>query len=357
MDNVHRIVGTSAGAITAAVLASGMSAEQFQELSDKTDMNSFKDKPPNWSAKYPGLSLGTIGFHGGTAMELVDRISATSVKAFLDSNDGKAKLALGIQNGTVSRNDAHSVMGLTHQDFNVDRTHQTVTFRDLDVLSKVNSGKFKSLTLTGWNTTDKQLTYFNFENTPDMPIAIASRISMSIPYFFAAVKYDAGQGEKTWVDGGVGSNMPAGAIFDGIEHRLKDATARMDLTDMVGAAGDLKDARARTPLMTFDEAGTAHKIQHDPQSEPPPGGLVSRITASTAGIPDYAAASAATNSASTTPAPTGSSSSTATWEPSVSGRVRSRKRPPSAPRCTRWRRSRNGSTRRAMRSSRMRQAV
>jgi Patatin-like phospholipase len=51
MSGVKQIVGTSAGALTAALLASGLSAEQFQKVSDAHDTATFKDKPPNWNAK------------------------------------------------------------------------------------------------------------------------------------------------------------------------------------------------------------------------------------------------------------------------------------------------------------------
>src|SRR5207237_8635901 len=146
-----------------------------------------------------------------------------------------------------------------NQNFYIDRTAQMVTFQDLENLSKIDPGKFKSLTLTGWNYTDKTLAYFNAKNTPQMPIAVASRISMSIPYFFKSPKYDAGQGVKSWVDGGVGSNMPAGAILDDLEHGLKRASADLDVPEMTAKAHELMDARSRTMLLTFDEQGTAYE--------------------------------------------------------------------------------------------------
>jgi hypothetical protein len=125
-----------------------------------------------------------------------------------------------------------------------------------------------------------------------MPIAIASRISMSIPYFFKSPKYDAGQGEKSWVDGGVGSNMPAGAILDGPEQALKRASADLDLPEMTSKARELMDTRSRTLLMTFDEQGQAYEIQHGPPPEPAAGGWSSAIVGRIAGNPAYDAANA-----------------------------------------------------------------
>ena len=292
MIGVKQVVGTSAGALTAALLAAGLSAEQFKKVSDAHDMASLKGKPPNWDDKYPGLKLGTMGFHGGTAMELVDRESAQSIKAFLDSGDGQAKIAAAVGDGRISAGDAHTLEGLRHQNFEIDRTPQMVTFQDLENLSKIDPGKFKSLTLTGWNCTDRMLAHFNAKDTPRMPIAIASRISMSIPYFFKSPKYDAGQGEKSWVGVGVGSNMPAGAILDDLEHALKLASADLDVPEMTAKAHELMDTKSRTLFMTLDEQGKADEIRPGPPPEPKAGGWTSAIEGRLAGNTVYDAANA-----------------------------------------------------------------
>jgi predicted acylesterase/phospholipase RssA len=272
ITGVKQVVGASAGALTAALLAAGLNAEQFKKVSDVHDMASLKGKPPNWDDKYPNLKFGMTGFHGGTAMELVDRESAQSIKAFLDSGDGQAKIAAAVGDGRISVADAHALDGLRHQNFEIDRTPQMVTFQDLENLSKIDPGKFKSLTLTGWNCTDGTLAHFNAKATPRMPIAIASRISMSIPYFFKSPKYDVGQGEKSWVGGGVGSNMPAGAILDDLEHARKCASADLDDPEMTAQAHELMDTRSRTLFLTFHEQGNADEIQPGSSPEPRAGG-------------------------------------------------------------------------------------
>jgi predicted acylesterase/phospholipase RssA len=277
LSGVKQIVGTSAGAVTAALLASGLSAAEFQKVSDAHDMASFKDEPPNWDAKYPKLKFGMTGFHGGTALEVVDRESARSVKAFLDGGDGQAKIAAAVGEGRIGAGDAHALEALRHQNFEIDRTAQMVTFENLENLSKIDPGKFRSLTLTGWNCTDKTLAHFNAKDTPQMPIAVASRISMSIPYFFKSPTYDAGQGEKSWVGCVVGSNMPAGAILDDLERALKPASADLDAPEMASKARESMDTRSRTLLKSFDEQGKACEIQHGPPPEPEAGGWTSAI--------------------------------------------------------------------------------
>lgn len=269
-NSVEQVVGTSAGALSAALLAAGLSAEQFQKVLDARGMARLKGKPPNWDTKYPNLKFGMMGFRAGAAIELVDRESASSVKSFLDRDDGQAKIAAAVREGRISADDADALEALRHQNFEVDRTIQMVTFRDLERLSKIAPGKFKSLTLTGWNDTDKTLTYFNAKDTPHVPIAIAGQISMSIPYFSKSPKYDAGEGEQA----------------------LKQASADQNIPEMTSKTHEPRDARSRTMRMTFDESGKPYKIQYGPPPEPMAGGWASAIEGRIAGNLEYAAATA-----------------------------------------------------------------
>jgi hypothetical protein len=79
-----------------------------------------------------------------------------------------------------------------------------------------------------------------------MPVAVAGRISMSIPVFFRAVNYDIGKGQTTWVDGGVGSNLPSEVVFGQMNEDSRD----------------YGETRARTMMMTFDEKGRGYTVLH-----------------------------------------------------------------------------------------------
>jgi hypothetical protein len=180
--------------------------------------------------------------------------------------------------GRISAGDAHALEALRHQNFEIDRTAQMVTFEDLETLSKIDPGKFRSLTLTGWNCTDKTLAHFNGKDTPQMPIAVASRIAMSIPFFFKSPTYDAGQGEKSWAGCVAGSNMPAGAILDDLERALKRASADLEVQEMASKARESMDTRSRT-LKSFDEQGKACEVQHGSSPELKADGWTSAIGA------------------------------------------------------------------------------
>ena len=248
LTGLKQLVGTSAGALTAALLSSGISPQAFQDISHQTNMGDKAGEPLD-TLKYPGIQLG-FGFkEAGGILAMVDQKSAESVSKYLgaqwESPSFKAKLAL------MSEGEQVRLQALRQQNFDTDRTSQMITFRDLSLLHRLEPTQFKELTLTGFNNTDKTLHYFNAKDTPDMPIAIAGRISMSIPAFFQSVKYDIGDGEglREWTDGGVGSNMPAGTLFEKLEGQV------------------LEEKRARTMLMTFDEDGRAHEIMHGREAE------------------------------------------------------------------------------------------
>ena len=258
LSDLKKVVGTSAGALTAVCLASGMSAQAFQRLSNDTGMLSLLTSPSGFKSRYPEVKLGLIGFGAGKALETLDRASAGAVRSYLRDHwdDGEAWSRLGAA-------DRARLVSLRDQDLEKSpRTAQMVTFHDLHLLHQLAPARFKELVLTGYNTDQKETTYFCAASHPDMPVALAGRISMSIPIFFKPVKIEvAGQAQK-FVDGGVGSNMPSEAILDGLHGK------------------DMDDAMVRTLLMTYDEGGAAYSLLHGSAAErkSASGGLMSRWT-------------------------------------------------------------------------------
>lgn len=81
-----------------------------------------------------------------------------------------------------------------------------VTFSDMTFLNESLGNTVKRLTMTGTNITDVKAIpeIFSDENTPDMPIRTAARITGSFPLLFQAVKYNG----KFYIDGGVTDNLP-----------------------------------------------------------------------------------------------------------------------------------------------------
>lgn len=90
-------------------------------------------------------------------------------------------------------------------------------------LHQRNGGNYKDLYVTGTDLTDQKTVVFSHEHTPEMPLKVAVRISMSVPLYFGAVFMDdqnhvvrkprKGQTYHILVDGGLTANYPIG-LFD-----------------------------------------------------------------------------------------------------------------------------------------------
>jgi NTE family protein len=71
-----------------------------------------------------------------------------------------------------------------------------------------------NLIIAGTNITNRKIIYFNRLTHPDMEIALAVRISMSVPLLFVPIKYTNNKfsnilgGEGVFVDGGIIDNYP-----------------------------------------------------------------------------------------------------------------------------------------------------
>jgi len=88
--------------------------------------------------------------------------------------------------------------------------YKDATFIDLYDFNKME------LVITGTCLNTFSTEYFSYKTTPDMPIRLAVRISISIPLFFEAVKYN----NKIYTDGGVIANFPIW-IFDSDDYNSR----------------------------------------------------------------------------------------------------------------------------------------
>ncbi|HSP80936.1 MAG TPA: patatin-like phospholipase family protein, partial [Myxococcaceae bacterium] len=73
------------------------------------------------------------------------------------------------------------------------------TFREL------HEKGFRELTVVVTDLSRRKSVLLSYATTPDMEVALAARMSMSIPFFFASVR---GEGNAVFVDGGVFMNYP-----------------------------------------------------------------------------------------------------------------------------------------------------
>ncbi len=167
MPDIRRVAGTSAGAITATLLALGASAAQIQEILHATAFGSFEDASFGLVRNVWRL-LHRYGWYKGDAFSLWAKKQIT---------------ALGGEAG--------------------------LTFSTLAARAKQHPERYRELYMIGTDLNAQRTGVYSAEHTPDIPIWRALRISMSLPLVFAAVM----RNHDVWVDGGLSWNYPID-LFD-----------------------------------------------------------------------------------------------------------------------------------------------
>lgn len=247
LSELKQVVGTSVGAMTAILLASGVSPKAFQQLLNGTDLLSLLTTPPDFARNYPDVTLESLGFDAGAVLQTLDRMVAQSAASYLEGD--WTQITQQPQWARFTPQEQQRLDLLRRPDFAAPRNAQMLTFGDLHLLRQLAPERFKELVVTGWNQSEKRLAYFSHQTAPDMALALAGRISMGIPGLFADVKIQHQGQEQHWTDGGVGSNVPSEAVFQGLRGQA------------------LEDARARTLVMVFEGHGKAYAAMHGPPDQ------------------------------------------------------------------------------------------
>jgi exoenzyme U len=233
LAGIRTLSGSSAGGITAALLASGMDAARFKTLSDGLDMMTLLDSDKaalafvqklasglgrDLEQRLDELKLGKVGDLARLLCELLPRMNsgAVALETLIREQTRAAVLA---------RLDQHPECAYSPRLAAIDarlRAGGAVTFADLEALSR-HLPEIKALNITGsaMFRGRPQLALFNASTTPDMDIAVAAHISAAFPAVFRQVEYTlpfmrtASGGEKTrFQDGGVMLNVPLPALTD-----------------------------------------------------------------------------------------------------------------------------------------------
>lgn len=185
LAGVKTLSGSSAGAITASVLACGLSAEEFTELSNTLDFQALV------GGRFQAEATGLENVIRDKGRESV----LGHIGRYLESHAATPAL-------TEIRNRLQEGGG--------------VTFGDLRTLSRLIP-EIKELRCTGTAMIDGhgQLAVFSADATPDMDIAKAAHISGSFPYVFRQVEHEMPYGlSHHFQDGGVMLNIPVDGIVD-----------------------------------------------------------------------------------------------------------------------------------------------
>ncbi|HEY4542405.1 MAG TPA: patatin-like phospholipase family protein [Noviherbaspirillum sp.] len=282
LDRITTMYGSSAGAITATLLACGISAEQFERLSNS--MNFLKliakdGKDPAPAQDEPASAEEAATLRQGWRAVVKERWNNSRVNtmASLLRNCGTTAPRLYKLIRETTRETVLARIDAASNPAEVEDIRQRlqdqgacVTFNDLARLSAARVPGIRQLHCTGTAIIESkaQLAVFNAEHTPHMPVAEAARISGAFPGVFAKVDYSlphnqpnaltgakgevnralavaTGIGAKTtFMDGGVMLNTPVPALLD-------DAS---DADDLLVFAFEDDELRPNTPDVPHDES-------------------------------------------------------------------------------------------------------
>ena len=163
LKDIKRVGGTSAGAINALLFSLGYTIQEQREILSSTNFKEFMDDSFGLIRDIRRLAKNFGWYKGDFFSSWIGEL----IRRKLGKN--------------------------------------TATFKDLE-----RSG-LPALYMTGTNLSTGYSEVFSIERHADMPLASAVRISMSIPLFFAAVRF--GENNDVYVDGGCIRNYPI-KLFD-----------------------------------------------------------------------------------------------------------------------------------------------
>jgi predicted acylesterase/phospholipase RssA len=216
----RRLIGTSAGAITATLLAVGYSAEEMGEVLSERDAQgepvfaSFMDKPTadDFSDQEIEDSLTMKLFRQIDLPIIPERAEHWADRKILDrllSLKAYPALFSFIERGGL-------YVGKAFLDWFKQKLEVKGSGYSELTLQQLNQITGKDLSLVASDTTAGRLLVLNHRTAPDCPVAWAVRMSMSIPFAWHEVIWQADWGGylsedlagHTVVDGGVLSNFP-----------------------------------------------------------------------------------------------------------------------------------------------------
>ena len=212
-----RLLGSSAGAIMATLVAAGYRSDQlYKAFTERTEdgslkMAAFTDPPgpfsaetlqnSSWAAILQAIDVPLVP---ESAEQRVDHVLLRGLTAL----PGAKQLFSLVEAGGLYAGNAF----LHWMEAQLD---------DMDGLGKATLADMYEhteveLTVTAADVTDKRLMILNHRTAPNLPVAMAVRMSMSAPFYWQEVVWDAAWGTyrdndvtgHAIVDGGVLANFP-----------------------------------------------------------------------------------------------------------------------------------------------------
>ena len=271
-----RLVGTSAGAITAALLAAGYTpAEMLAAVNEQRDgkprFASFMDIPE--ADEFDEQTRNECQLQA-----VLDKVGIPLVPPILEKRVDAALIGhmLGLSPHFRQLFGFVECGGLFSGRAFVEWLHEKLLDHNIPrnySLRQLNLDRGCDLSLVVTDTTNRQMLVLNHRTSPDVPVAMAVRMSMSIPFVWREVVWQKEWGkylgvEKTdarIVDGGVLSNFPIDLV----------ATRDARILSIMGAEAD--HTASHNLGMLIDETVTVPGVEGGKPVRPSPLHTVQRI--------------------------------------------------------------------------------
>lgn len=220
--SLGRLLGTSAGAITAVLLAAGYSAEEMlaaleEQVDGKSVFCTFLAPPPALPAQTleQGLTLSLLQRYDNPLVpNVVENLADHALLAALNRGGlGRFLLSLLERGGLYA---ADAFVDWLRRKLNTGQVNGQPRAWGTLTLAEFAAATSSDLTLVAADTSARQMLVLNARTAPDLPVVWAVRMSMSVPVVWQEVLWQPAWGKyrgatiagHSIVDGGLLSNFP-----------------------------------------------------------------------------------------------------------------------------------------------------
>jgi len=177
---------------------------------------------------YVGSSVGAmvsvflyIGYDIMDIYKMIELIDFSKIKEIIFEN---LLTQYGLDNG-------NKITIVFNKMFVAKNINPNITFKDMHVCNK------KTLIITATCVNDKKVYYFSHETSPDMPIIIALRMSISIPLYFTPVLYKG----NLYIDGGCIDNYPIHLFNNSLNKNCMDEVIGLCISNIKNTSNDINN--------------------------------------------------------------------------------------------------------------------
>jgi NTE family protein len=261
----RRLVGTSAGAISATLLAAGYSTDEMlaavnEKLAGKPRFASFMDPPQG----------GDFSEAQRNNSETMRALQLAHLPALIDQKVLGALLASPIYPQLFCFVECGGFFaGAKFADWLTEKL-SAKGVAATDTLASFFAKKKVDLTLVASDTADLEMLVLNHRTAPDLPVVRAVRMSMSIPFVWREVEWEEAWGlyrgrrktGNTIVDGGVLSNFPIRLIAESVPEIMgtTDPAAALNLGLLLDETLAVPGAAATTSPKLLQQSRVVQRV-------------------------------------------------------------------------------------------------